>query len=83
MGKKGSFSSHGAVKVALFNLIYQRYHKANEADSYTNVTLHQNVFFRCGEKVIFESDRKLSSVKENISFFSTRNVLLFGLKETS
>lgn len=80
------------MKVALFNLIYQRYHKANEADSYTNVTLHQNVFFRCGEKVIFESDRKLSLGKEKIPFFSKRKCLsfqldllplLFGLKETS
>lgn len=59
------------MKVALFNLIYRRYHKANEADSYTNVTLHRNVFFPCGEKVIFESDGELSSVKE-------QNVFLFN-----
>lgn len=39
------------MKVALFNLIYQRYHKANEADSYTNVSPHHNLCFPHGEKV--------------------------------
>lgn len=72
--KKRQFSSHGAVKVALFNLIYQRYHKANEADSYTNVSPHHNLCFPHGEKVLLESDRKASWVEEGTFFFSTQNV---------
>lgn len=59
------------MKVALFNLIYQRYHKANEAESYTNVNPDQNLFCPRGEKVRFESDRK-GSLGPRGPFFSAK-----------